>query len=1046
MFHHRLRTLHYRVAPVRLLRLTLVGALALAAQSGWAQLLNELRPNPTGSDPAAQEVELSGPPRQAFSGVLLSIEGDPTAPGQVDRATFISGTFDANGLLVVSIPDLENPSCTIVLADRFTGAAGSTDIDATNDGIVDNLSSFGAVFDAIGIPDIASGARLYGTQLGGADFAFTGDEPALIFRDSSYGDWFAVNDPAGTTAYAIDAGGWDFSGFTASPEIATFGAANPGIGKATAVDAAIAEIQGAGHVSPFVLRSGQTVAAYFAALPAGPFTSSATVRTSGIVTAIDSNGFYLQDPFDDGSPATSEGIFVDTASPPAVSVGDAAEVTGLVMEYFPGGASSGSLPTTELTNVQVSVLSTGNPLPAPQRLGSGGRSLPITSIDDDAFTVFDELSDGLDFFESLEGMRVRAEDLIAVTGTNRFGELYAVTNQAAGASGLSLRGTLTIAPMDFNPERLQIDADSTISGFSMPRLNAGDRLGAVTGVISYSFGDFELIPTADFSPTVITGALSPEVAPLPGAESTLRIASYNVLNLDPNDSDGDTDVADGRFDAIAQQLVDHLHAPDIIGLQEIQDDSGSADDGVISAGITLQTLADAIALAGGPTYTVLDNPFISDNTSGGQPGANIRTAYLYNAARVALRSGSVHSIGSQASGEAFEQARLPLLATFDFDGESVTVINNHFTSKGGSAPIMGVAQDFAARQEDPSVNGSLELRQAQSQAIGDYVADRLVADPRAYLVVLGDFNEFAFASPLLALEASGLHNLTNTLPEYERYSYIYQGNAQALDHVLVSAGLAARAVVDVVHLNSEFAATAGQASDHDAVLVHLNLTVDNDADGDHVADGNDNCPWVANPDQADADADGIGNKCDPTVFADVPGNHWALSYIAAIAVADITTGCGNGNYCPGDPVTREQMATFLVRAVEGEPPPGGCGGIAPFRDVPASSWACAYIKRLLALQITAGCGAGIYCPNGLVSREQMAAFLVRAMEGEPPADHCGGDAPFADVPATSWACGYIKRLAELGITTGCGNGNYCPTEPVKRDQMAAFLARAFLAL
>ena len=193
------------------------------------------------------------------------------------------------------------------------------------------------------------------------------------------------------------------------------------------------------------------------------------------------------------------------------------------------------------------------------------------------------------------------------------------------------------------------------------------------------------------------------------------VAIYNVLNLDPNESDGDTDIGDGRFAAIAQQIADNLNAPDIIGLQEVQDSSGSTDDGTTDATATLTALVQAISDAGGPSYQFIDNTFIGNNLSGGQPGGNIRTAFLYNDERVDLVDGSVQAIGDQGSGETFNGARLPLAADFTFEGETVTVVNNHFSSKGGSSPILGVEQPFEARQEDPSVNGSLDERREQGK-------------------------------------------------------------------------------------------------------------------------------------------------------------------------------------------------------------------------------------------------------------------------------------------------------------------------------------------
>ena len=195
-------------------------------------------------------------------------------------------------------------------------------------------------------------------------------------------------------------------------------------------------------------------------------------------------------------------------------------------------------------------------------------------------------------------------------------------------------------------------------------------------------------------------------------------------------------------------------------------------------------------------------------------------------------------------------------------------------------------------------------------------------------------------------------------------------------------------------------------------------------------------------------ADRLLAAVDPTNpvrrFDDVPPTHWAFDYINAIYEAGITAGCGANLYCPDNAVTREQMAAFQVRAVEGEPPTGYCAGSAPFADVDAAGWACGYIKRLAELGLTTGCGGGNFCPSATVTREQMAAFLVRAVEGEPPANSCAGGAPFLDVDATGWACPYIQRLKALEITNGCGAGNYCPTDSVQRDEMAAFLTRAFL--
>ncbi len=198
----------------------------LISASSFAQVINEFEPNPVGTDAANVSFEIKGTPSAAFSGWVLSLESDPGNIGVVDRAASVSGTFDANGILVVSIPDLENPSFTVILTDTFTGAIGD-DLDTDDDATLDT-TPWTTVYDAIGIPDTAGDeANLYGAALGGADFSYTGDEPGLVFRDGTSGDWLAINDPAGTDAYDINANTVNFTLFNADPSISTFGSENP---------------------------------------------------------------------------------------------------------------------------------------------------------------------------------------------------------------------------------------------------------------------------------------------------------------------------------------------------------------------------------------------------------------------------------------------------------------------------------------------------------------------------------------------------------------------------------------------------------------------------------------------------------------------------------------------------------------------------------------------------------------------------------------------------------------------------------------------------
>ncbi len=149
-------------------------------------------------------------------------------------------------------------------------------------------------------------------------------------------------------------------------------------------------------------------------------------------------------------------------------------------------------------------------------------------------------------------------------------------------------------------------------------------------------------------------------------------------------------------------------------------------------------------------------------------------------------------------------------------------------------------------------------------------------------------------------------------------------------------------------------------------------------------------------------------------------------------------------YCPDNSVTRAQMAVFLLKAKYGSAytPPPATGTV--FTDVPVTHFFAAWIEQLAAEGITGGCGPGLYCPNNPVTRAQMAVFLLKARYGatySPPP--LGDGSGFTDVPATNIFAPWIKQLATEGITGGCGPGLYCPNNPVTRGQMAVFLIKTF---
>jgi hypothetical protein len=184
-------------------------------------------------------------------------------------------------------------------------------------------------------------------------------------------------------------------------------------------------------------------------------------------------------------------------------------------------------------------------------------------------------------------------------------------------------------------------------------------------------------------------------------------------------------------------------------------------------------------------------------------------------------------------------------------------------------------------------------------------------------------------------------------------------------------------------------------------------------------------------------------ECTGPLFNDVPWDHWARDYIEAIYNAGITSGCGGGNYCPNQPVSRTQVAKFLLVAEHGAgyTPPAGIGTM--FADVPPEDPFVDWIEQFANEGMTSGCGGGNFCPDLPVSRAQIAKFLLIAEHGSSYTPPAGTGTMFADVDPGYLFLDWIEQLANEGVTSGCGGGNYCPDLVVARDQMAVFLVRTF---
>lgn len=618
----------------------------------------------------------------------------------------------------------------------------------------------------------------------------------------------------------------------------------------------IYDIQGEGHLSPYV---------------------GTEVTTHGVITGIGFRSYWVQDPLGDGNDATSDGMFVfdfRSASSLGIAVGTCVELTDSISERIGGGAATGNLSDTQMSVPVLTVIDcastfSGYSFPEPVAIGASGRIPPneiVISSDElpvnlqDVPGDFNPETDAIDFYESMEGMLVTVEAPQAVSATRQFGtfsaEFFTLPNggeHVEPQDAVNDRGGIMLQPDpdnlgDQNPERVQIQllGSPLYQGSMFPpvSVNVGDTLEDVTGIMGYSFGNFEVNAITEI--VVIDGGLTPETSEIEGDKNRVTVASYNVLNLSPGSSDDDQRVA------LADQVVNALNSPDVIALQEIQDNSGTTNDGTTSADETLEALADEIAAAGGPSYEYIDVPPV-DGTEGGVPGGNIRVAYLYNPARVSLvaiesLTPAVLNAAGASNSAAFAGTRTPLAATFSFKTNEFTVVNVHLSSRFGSTPIFGGPQPFVQAAESGGSG-----REDQTGALNDYVDSLLSIDGDARIMVVGDFNTFEWTNDLTEIlpgpgDDRVLTNLVPTakdkgedddddddeevseLPEDAEYSFIFDGNSQMLDQFLVTDSLKKGTKFDVVHLNVDFSRRFADvtASDHEPMLASFKMKLPKD--------------------------------------------------------------------------------------------------------------------------------------------------------------------------------------------------------------------------
>jgi predicted extracellular nuclease len=590
----------------------------------------------------------------------------------------------------------------------------------------------------------------------------------------------------------------------------------------------ISEIQGSGARSPF---------------------AGTLRRTSGVVTVLLGSGFFLQDPIGDGDPSTSDGIFVfsGTSTARSLAPGDEVTVTGTVSEFL-SSTRPRDLPLTELAG-SVTVVKTGS-----------GHALPEpVVISDRPDTVI--APDGIDAFEALEGMLVRITSPRVSGPVNSFGELFVYAS--GDAANATPGGNLLITPLaggdvDYNPERILIDDEARLPGgtgsgtrYNNPQVQVrtGDTAaGDIVGAMDYQFSNYRVQASQKLS-DILPGTVP--ASPIASLRAPLayegRISTFNVENLfdcvdAPGKDDSPTSCSAADLAALEVKLTklaagfqQELRSPEIVTVEEAEN--------------TLVLTGDANGYVPGTTIPALLprlNGHYSAVSFDASDGRGIEVAFIYNTDRVTLHQAFLATdilpdTDGVFDGSAVRSGREPLVGFFTLDGVDLILVGNHLKSKGGpqytgDATDSGDDPVYGAFQ--PPVRWTEIVRHLQADYVRRLVDLLLAQHPGANVAVGGDMNDFSFAEPgegqdtLARMRDSAtapLIDAVDRVPAASRYSYVFEGNSQVLDHLLLNAGMAAHLRDQgIAHINADFPESLGanpavtfRSSDHDPLVAYF---------------------------------------------------------------------------------------------------------------------------------------------------------------------------------------------------------------------------------
>jgi predicted extracellular nuclease len=605
---------------------------------------------------------------------------------------------------------------------------------------------------------------------------------------------------------------------------------------------AIHDVQGSGNTSPL---AGQTVV------------------TEGIVTARKTNGFFLQaaDGEADGNPATSEGVFVFTSSAPSATatVGNRVRVQAAVSEFV-SASNPHQLTITELTSPVLSLLSTGNPLPAPVEV-TAALANPASAIDS---------------LERLEGMRVGVPTLRVVAPVGAFineanatsppdGVFFGVVPGVArpfrepGVGALdttAFPAGVTPPVFDTNPERIRIQSTGQAGAVALGA-DVGDVVTGLVGVLDYGFGVYSLLPDPAAAIAVTPGASPAAVSVAKSSEIT--IGGFNLERFfDDVNAPGISDpvltpvALENRMKKTANAICGYVRTPDILGVVEVENLP------------VLQQLAQHINAGNTlfPGSCAKDPQYVAYLEEGNDVGG-IDIGFLVNGTEVAPGVKRVEVLGVEQIGKAStfanpdgstsllnDRPSLVLRARVNQANGAhydVTVIANHLRSLTDVNSVAAGGNGWAT--DGARIRAK---RAAQAKEVADFVQAEQAAHPGERLVLLGDFNAFEFndgytdsmgiitgreAGPSEVLNyvdspvSVPLTNMASLSPEAERYSFSFDGNAQSLDHMVVNQALLDSTTgvrAEHARINSDFGednygdfTVPVRVSDHDPVVLFL---------------------------------------------------------------------------------------------------------------------------------------------------------------------------------------------------------------------------------